>query len=118
MAIRLYSVVSVFLYAAVVTAQSDVTATCGNEQRNTVIPDNVFNDAKVRENIFPGIRHTLCDFTDEGFCHLEGKECKFEANLFNAGDKIAFTLIKRSTTTPGDGQTAQLAPCTELMVRM
>ncbi|KAF2113680.1 hypothetical protein BDV96DRAFT_647931 [Lophiotrema nucula] len=95
--------ISILLAAAgqLVTAQ-----TCGSDARNTVISDDLFQSAELRDKGLPIMRDILCDFALESFCQGEGGDCTFSTTVGSGGDLVRVSMRKRET-----GNSAQLGNC-------
>ena len=114
MARRSSAVVAALVHTISVASQN-IAVNCGSQARNTIVPDNVFQEVKVRDNLLPSMRDTICNFGQDGACTALGGRCIIESIFYNENDKISVTLNKTLTIGPNGGN-AQLGPCSRVMV--
>jgi hypothetical protein len=99
-------------YSTFVAAQ---TVNCGSAGRNTIISDEIFQSKKIGNTVLPKLRDTICNFTPDGYCLPFGR-CVLQTIIQDGVNEIALNLNKTLIIPPGGG-TAQLGPCSVIMVR-
>jgi hypothetical protein len=98
---------------ALFAASQDISVSCGSTSRASIISDDTFQSANVRNGALTGLKDTICNFRTDGAC--PGGLCVLEVIIRDGNNDVSLKMNKTLTIGPNGGN-AELGPCSSVMV--